>query len=130
MKKGVHNILLLVAVITVLAHSTSAHHHHDETTIAMEHHEEEEPSDVTHHDNGKDDHDGIFSFAQLDESFVPVNSQKSSFELPLTYLPALIATYLADNFSANTKTQFGWYKEYPPPDKNLPPSSHRGPPTA
>jgi hypothetical protein len=129
MKKGLQKILLLIAVVTVTGHSILPHIHHDETLVATQQHhdEEQQPSGLSHHDD-KDDHHDIFSFAQLDENFVPENSQNKSFELPLTYLPVLIATYLSDNFPVNTKTHFGWYKEYPPPDKNFPPSSHRGPP--
>ena len=131
MKKGLQKILLLTAVITVIAHSTLSHHHHDENTVTTQHHgEDEQPAGLNHHDNNKDDHHSLFSFAQLDENYVPVNSQNNSVELPFTYLPALIVTCLTHNFSTSTKTHFGWYKEYPPPEKNFPSSSHRGPPTA
>ena len=131
MKNGLQKIVLLFAVITVVAHTTLPHHHHDEITVATQYHDEEEQqSGLSHHDDAKADHHGIFSFAQLDDNFVPAASQNNSFELPITYLPALIAIYLSDNFPVNTKTYFGWYKEYPPPDKNFLPSSHRGPPTA
>jgi hypothetical protein len=130
MKKGLQKILLLVAVVTVIAHSTLPHHHHNETPVATQHHDDEkQPSGLSHHDNDKDDHHGIFSFAQLDENFVPAASQNNSVELPLTYLNALIAICLTDNFPVNTKTHFGWYREYPPPDKHFSSSSHRGPPT-
>ncbi len=131
MKKGLQKILLLITVVTVIAHSVLPHHHHAEITVATQQHhdEEEQPAGLSHHADDETEHHSIFSFAQLDENFVPVKSQNNSFELPLTYLPALIVTYLSDNFPFNTKTHFGWYKEYPPPDKNFPSSSHRGPPT-
>ena len=131
MKKGLQKILLLIAVVTVIAHSTLPHHHHEESGVATQHHDEEEQAaGLNHQDDDKDDHHGLFSFAQLDEKFIQVNSQNNSFELPFTYLSALIVTHLSDNFSANTKTHFGWHKEYPPPDKDSPPSAHRGPPIA
>ena len=130
MKKGLQKILLLISVITVIAHSTLPHHHHEENSVAKQHHEEEQQlPGVNHHDDNKGDHHGLFSFAQIDENFIQVNSQNNSFELPLTYLSSLILTYLPENFSANTKTHFGWYKEYPPPEKSFLPFSHRGPPT-
>lgn len=131
MKKVLQKILLLFAVVTVIAHSTMPHHHHDEIPVAIEQHqgEEEQPAGVTHHDDDKDDHHGIFSFAQLDENFVPVNSQNNSFELPLTYVSAFLFTYLLDDFPVHIKTHFGSYKVFPPPEKYFPSSSHRGPPT-
>lgn len=131
MKRVLQKILLIIAVVTVIAHSTLPHYHHDKITVAIhQQYDEEQLSGLSHHDDDKDDHHGLFSFAQLDENFVPVNSQTNSFELPFTFLPSLIAIYLSDNFPVNTKIHFSWYKEYPPPDKNFPPSSHRGPPTA
>lgn len=123
--------ILLCAFAVLFAHSVVPHHHHDETPVATQHHDDEEQSSrLSHHDDDKDDHHGIFSFAQLDETFVPATSQNNSFELPITCLPALVATYLSDNFAGNTKAHFGWYKEYPPPEKTFPHLSHRGPPTA
>lgn len=131
MKKVLQKILLIIAVVTVIAHSTLPHYHHDKITVAIHQQDDEEQlPGLSHHDDDKDDHHGLFSFAQLDDNFVPVKSQTNSFELPFTFLPSLIAIYLSDNFPVNTKIHFSWYKEYPPPDKNFPPSSHRGPPTA
>lgn len=131
MRKVVQKILLLVAVLTVIAHSTLAHHHHDEIPLVIEQHhdEEQKPAGVTHYADEKDDHHGIFSFAQLDENFIPVNSQSNCFELSLTYLSAVLVTYLSNDFPVISKTYFGCHKVFPPPDKYFPSSSHRGPPT-
>ena len=134
MKKGLQKILLLIAVITVTGHSILPHFHHDETPVAIQQHhqEEEQPAGHHHHDdnsdNTKDNQHGLFSFAQLDEDFIPANAQIKNFELPAEYLIALIVTYLSDNYPVNTKTQFGCYIEFPPPDKYFSSSSHRGPP--
>lgn len=133
MKKGLQKILLLFAVITVLGHSILPHFHHDEIPVAIQqHHHDEQPAG--HHpldddNNTKDNQHGLFSFAQLDENFVPVNSQNNSFELPVTYLFALVDIYVSHNFPVITKTHFGCYKVFPPPEKYFPSSSHRGPPT-
>jgi hypothetical protein len=133
MKKGLQKILLLFAIVTVIAHSTLPHLHHDEIpAISQQHHHDEQP--VGHHpfdadNNTQDNQHRLFSFAQLDENFVPVNNQNNSFELPLTYLSAFLVTYLSDGFPVNTKTHFGCYKVFPPPEKYFPSSSHRGPPT-
>ncbi len=130
MKKGLQKILLLFAVITVLSHSTLPHHHHDEPLAAHQHHaDEKQPTELNHHDNDEDEHHGLFSFAQLDENFVPVNSQNNSFELPLIYLSALVDIYVSHTFPVITKTHFSCYKVFPPPEKYFSSSSHRGPPT-
>lgn len=131
MKKGLQKIVLLIAVITVAGHSILPHIHHDEIPVAIQdHHHDEQPAGHPPHDddNTQDNQQHLFSFAQLDENFVPAASQNYSFELPFTYLPVLIAIYLSDHFPVNTKTHFGWYREYPPPDKNFTSFSHRGPP--
>ena len=132
MEKGLHKILLLIAVLTVTGHSILPHYHHEETQIAVQqhHHDEEQPAGQHHEDDtSKDTQHSLFSFAQLDENFVPANSQNNSFELPLTYLSAFLVTYLSDDFPVNTKTHFGCYKVFPPPEKYFPSSSRRGPPT-
>lgn len=132
MKKGLQKILLLIAVLTVTWHSLVPHHHHDETLrTVQQHHPDEEQLAGSHHedDSSKGTQHSLFSFAQLDENFVPLNSQNNSFELPLTYLSAFLVTYLSDGFPVNTKTHFGCYKVFPPPEKYFPSSLHRGPPT-
>lgn len=132
-KKILQKILLLFAVITVIGHNILPHIHHDEIPVAIQqhHHQDEEPAG--HHplddDNTQDNQHRLFSFAQLDENFVPVNSQNNSFELPLTYLSAFLVIYLLDDFPVNTKTHFGCYKVFPLPEKYFPSSSLRGPPT-
>lgn len=126
-------IVLLIAIVTVAGHSILPHIHHDEISVAIhQHHHEEQPAG--HHpfdeDNNTQDNDHrLFSFAQLDENFVPSNGQVKNFELPLTYLPALIVIYQQDVFSVKTKTHFGCYKVFPPPERYFSSSSHRGPPT-
>ena len=99
MKKVLQKILLLVAVITVAGHSILPHIHHDETQVAVQqhHHDDEQPAGQHHEDDtSKDTQHSLFSFAQLDENFVPVISQNNSFELPLTYLSAFLVNYLID----------------------------------
>ena len=132
MKKGLQKILLLIAVLTVTGHSILPHFHHEETPVVVQqhHHDEEQPAGHHHEDDtSKETQHSLFSFAQLDEDFIPVKVQNKNFDLPFTYLPALNVTYLSDNFTVKTKTHFGWYKEYPPPGKSFLPFSHRGPPT-
>ena len=132
MIKVFQKILLLVAVITVTAHSIFPHIHLDDImTFAKDHHHEQ-PVDKHHHDdtdNSKDNQHNLFSLGQLDENFVPAKGETKNFQLPVEYIAAFIVTYLKDKFPVNTKTHFGWYNEYPPPEKYFSSSSLRGPPT-
>ncbi len=127
-------ILLLVAVITVTAHSTFPHVHLDKIMAFVEdQHHDEHAAGKYHHDhadNSKGDQHNLFSFVQLDDDFIPATGQAKNFEIPSEFLTALIDTYLSNNFPANIKTDFGWYKEYPPPDYSCYISSLRGPPIA
>ena len=127
MEKWVHKILLCIVVAIILGHSFLPHHHHEkiESVVHQHQHNEEHGSESNHpdHEGNKEDEHNIFSFAQLDENFVPANGQTKNFELPVEYLAAFIVTYLSNSFPVNTKTHFGWYKEYPPPEDyrfNLP----------
>lgn len=132
MKKGLQKILLLIAVITVTGHSIFPHIHLDDIIAFAEGHHHEQPADKHHHDdtdNSKDNQHNLFSLAQLDDNFVPANVQTKIFEPPVEYLPVMIA-FFSDNFSAGTKTHYGWYREYPPPDDYGNISSLRGPPVA
>lgn len=117
-----------MAVFTVIAHSILPHIHLDEIVVNVEHHHHHQKSaDGKHqqHDSGgsKGDHHNLFSFAQLDEDFIPSKSQFKKFELPVQYLSTVAITYLLDTFPVYTKKAFARYKEYPPPDNyfyNLP----------
>ncbi len=124
-------VVLLIAIITLVGHSILPHIHHDEIPVAiLQHHQDEQPSGHHPHDddnNKQDNQHRLFSFAQLDENFVPVNGQAKNFELPLTYVPTLIVNY--QPFSINTKTHFSCYKVFSPPEKYFSSSFHRGPPT-
>jgi hypothetical protein len=132
MKKLVQKILLLVAIITVAGHSTFPHFHHDDTPqTAQQHHHHNEQFENHHHeeeDSSKENPHSLFSFAQIDEAFVPVKAASGFFEIPFNYLPALIVSFLSDNFPVNIKTLYGWYKEYPPPDNHLFNLPSRAPP--
>lgn len=127
MPKVGKKILLLLAVLTVIAHSILPHVHLDEIVAMVDHHHHHQNSaDGKHpHDTGgsKEDHHSLFSFAQLDEDFIPSKSQFKKFEFPVQYLSLVAITYLLNTFPVCTKKVFGRYKEYPPPDNyfyNLP----------
>ncbi len=118
MQKCLQKILLFIAVITVAGHSIIPHFHH-EAEQAVEKH---------HHDDKEDDHHGIFSFAQLDENFVPAKLQISGLELPVIYLATPIISYHLEIIAGNSKIHFGYYREFPPPDSYLSKLPARAPP--
>lgn len=132
MLKVFQKILLLVAVITVTAHSTFPHVHLDEVMAFVEDHHHDEQSPGNHQnddaDNNKDNHQNLFSFAQLDDNFIPANVQCKNIELPAEYLPAQNISFLSDTYSSNTSQLFSWDNEHPPPGKYLHNLPSRAPP--
>lgn len=127
MVKMLQKMILLLAVITVTAHSIFPHMHLDDLMAIAENHHHDEQSAGTHHqhddDNNKDNRQSLFSFAQLDDDFIPAKGQFRDFQLKAEYLPGLIIAVLSDFYPVNTETDFGLYIEYPPPDDhhlNLP----------
>ncbi len=110
---------MLVAVATIVGHTTLPHHHHELIEALAHHndHHEDESTDTDHHDheqNKKDDHN-IFSFAQLDEDFVPSQFSKVSLDLPILYLLTPVLTYRFKQLNENSKNHFVCYREFPPP---------------
>lgn len=131
MIKVLQKIILVVAVITVTAHSIFPHFHLDEIIAFVEdHHHHEQPGSHHHDDaeNSKENQKSLFSFAQLDDDFIPANDQPKNVELPAEYLATFIVAYVSNRFPVNTKTQFGWYIEYPPPDNHCYNLPSRAPP--
>src|SRR5215207_3695904 len=103
MQKWWQKIVLFVAVATIIGHTSLPHHHYDAIEVLI------------HHLDHDDDHN-LFSFAQLDEDFVPVKSQKVNFDLPILYLLTPAITYHSNQIKKQSKTHFGYYREFPPPD--------------
>ncbi|MDX2046382.1 MAG: hypothetical protein SFU87_06330 [Chitinophagaceae bacterium] len=124
-------ILLLVAVTTVIGHSIFPHiHHNEETPILHGQHDESTPGKHHHDENSNDNRHVVLSFAQMEDSYIPANRLIKNFGLPVEFIPFLTAIICTDNFPIDTKTHFGWYKEYPPPDNPIRILSFRGPPSA
>ena len=127
MAKVLHKILLLVAVVTVISHSIVPHLHHNELTG-----EHQELSNIRHHhehehESKNNDHE-VFSFAQLDDNYVPAKGLSKTFASPVEITTLLHTIVFSANSYLNTKTKFAWYKEYPPPDNPISSLSFRGPP--
>ncbi len=135
MRKACNKIILLLAVFTVMAHSILPHVHLDDIVAIMDnhHHPAQHPFDTHHHHDGDDnseDHHNVFSFAQLDEDFIPAKGPLKKFELPVQYLSPVAITYLFDAFPVYTKQIFGRYEEYPPPGHCLYNLPSRAPPAS
>jgi hypothetical protein len=132
MIKVLHKIMLLVAVTTVIGHSILPHIHHDEEFVVIsDQHHHESPAGKHHHDdeNDSDKRHEVFSLAQLDDNYIPAKKLYSTFGVPVEFAP-LFTVILIVNSKVATKTDFGWYKEYPPPDNPIRTLSFRGPPAA
>ena len=132
MQNWLQKILLFIAVATLIGHSSLPHHHHEEIEAVAHHHHDDGQATQSHHEDhnkNKDEDHSLFSFAQLDENFVPVKFQDVSIELPIFYLLTPLITYHYNLYKVKSKTQFGYYKEYPPPDNYLSNLPSRGPPS-
>jgi hypothetical protein len=133
MRRWLQKILLFIAVATIVGHSSMPHHHVHIEAVAYHHdHDDEDHDTHNHYDDhheSEEDKTNLFSFAHLDESFVPEKYNSLSFELPLVYLLIPVIAYHYTLFKENSKTHFGFYKEYPPPRLHTSDSNRRGPPT-
>jgi hypothetical protein len=117
MVRWINKLLMLVAVATIVGHNTLPHHHHVEIEPATHHHEHGSTKPHHHHDQQKDEsHHNIFSFAQLGEDFVPTKFQEVKFDLPILYLLTPVITIHFSRLRKQSKTHFGYYQEFPPPD--------------
>ena len=115
-------IFIFLSVLITVSHNAVAHHHHFET----------EAEEADHHDDGDDDHHdhSMFSFGQLDESFIFSHSNitlSNDLNTTLFLIPAnpLLVTI---NFTTG-RTDFITHQEFPPPEDYFHSASYRGPPT-
>ena len=133
MQRWLQKILLFIAVATIIGHSSLPHHHHAQIEAVPHYHDHEEDHEARNnhhdHDENKDEDHSLFSFAQLDENFVPAKFQDISIRIPIVYLLTPVITYHYNLFREKSKTHFGFYKEYPPPGNYLSQLPSRGPPS-
>jgi hypothetical protein len=131
MQRWLHKILMLIAVATIVGHNCMPHHHHEEI-LAVAHHEHQEDGGTKthHHDHqeNKNEKHNIFSFAQLDEDFIPAKFQVEGFELPVLYLLTPEISFQLKLIISPSKA-FNYYREYPPPGNYLSQLPSRGPPS-
>ena len=111
-------ILLCVAVATIIGHTIIPHHHHAIDDHHRVHDDSQElPSNHHDHEQDKEDHHNMFSFAQLDKDFVPVKVQQVNVDLPILYILTPITSYHLNQINIQAKTYFRYYREFPPPVK-------------
>ena len=120
---------MLVAVATVIGHASFPHHHHNEIQASKQHNHHHN-HDTNHHEHGHESNDShnIFSFSQLDKDFLPTQFGNIIIDVPVVYLLTPFITYNIISIKQNTKSHFGYYREYPPPDNFLPDLFSRPPP--
>lgn len=108
---------MLVAVTTIVGHNILPHHHHELIEAVAHHNDHLEVEDTDHHDHeqNREDHHSIFSFSQLDEDFVPSQFSKVSMDLPILYLLTPVIANQFKQLKENSKSHFGYYREFPPP---------------
>ena len=110
---------MMVAVATIIGHNTLPHHHHMgmQYLIYQDDHHLHKGTDYDHFDheeNSEGDHN-IFSFAQLDDCFLPSQFSKVSIDLPVLSLLTPTIRFQLNRFAERSKIHFGYYKEFPPP---------------
>lgn len=92
--------------MTIISHNSIAHHHHEEMQPFV-HHDHQHEHDGSHDGDdtsGDADHHNIFSFAQLDDNYIPSEPGKVTIEIPILYLltPTLILQF--DKLNAQSTT--------------------------
>jgi hypothetical protein len=121
---------MLVAVATVIGHNSMPHHHRTEIQLFTNYDDHHEGAEADHHDQGqsKEDDHNIFSFAQLDEDFIPSQFSKVNIDLPILYLLTPVITCQIAQLKEQSKNHFGYYREFPPPGNYLSNLFSRPPP--
>ena len=127
MQKWWQKIVLFVAVTTITGHNFLPHYHHEEMQLVSHHEETEKTNDHHDHDQNTEHHHNIFSFAQLDEGFIPIKFQIVGFELPILYLLTPEISCQLKLITSTTKA-FSYYREYPPPENYFHDLPSRAPP--
>jgi len=132
MQKWFQKILLFLAVATIVGHSSLPHQHHAQIEkVAYHDHHDEEEGTGTHdqdHEENKDEDHSLFSFAQLDENFIPAKFEVAGFELSVLYLFAPEISFQLKLITSSAKA-LSFYTQYPPPENYFFDLPSRAPPT-
>jgi hypothetical protein len=112
---------MVLAVTTIVTHSAMPHQHFDFMDVFSHHaeHHDEDDSNPNHQEEEQNgDQHNIFSFAQLDEDYLP-QPYKISIDLPVLYVLAPVISNEIKISAELIKNHYGHYREFPPPDDVL-----------
>lgn len=118
MKRIVHKLLLLVAVITVTAHGIIPHFHSGHVSLSVQYHDHN-LDDYTHtgiHNHDSDDQQNDFSLAQFDENYMPVKWKNISVENSFRFLHTSFPVLHSIKLNTELKINISYYRVFPPPD--------------
>lgn len=114
-KKFLITFFVLLAYGLVLGHGIVVHYHHDDVR------------EMAHHDDEDEKSHGLFSFGQLDESYIQ-SSDQVSLNNNFVFL-SIVHTFINLELIGETqKQQFFLGEDYPPDDPYSHSYSFRGPP--
>jgi hypothetical protein len=110
---------MLLSVAMIISHNSIAHHHHNENMQPfvqhdLQHHHDNSTHDHEHNEESDSQHN-IFSFAQLDEDYLPSQFGKISLDLPVLYLITPAITLKLDRLKECSKIYFAFREEISPP---------------
>jgi hypothetical protein len=117
MKEYAHKSMMLIAVLVIFAHNMIPHHHFDSPVVFHHDHHEDGNSNAEdfHADQSKEDHHNPFSFAQLDDKYIPSQLVKAKIELPILYILTPAFAIHLQCYKLQPKNLFGYYRKFPPP---------------
>jgi hypothetical protein len=132
MKKLLQKITLLIAVVVVTGHSIFPHIHHSNEPVATDHKHYHDPVSGNHHHDEKENNDdkqnGILSFSPLDDNFIPGKPFTKIIEPSPELLSILSELTFSVYPSLCNTSQYGRYREFPPPNDHLSKLPSRAPP--
>ena len=112
---------MLLSVAMIISHNSTTHHHHHEDMQPFEqhdlqHHHENDDRDHDHNEESDGQHN-IFSFAQLDEDYLPSQFGKINIDLPVLYLLTPAITFQLKKLEESSKVHFDFREEISPPQQ-------------
>ena len=105
--KWLSKILMLLSVATIITHGSIAHHHHEDIKPFIHHDHEHHHTHNSHEDDntaGDENDHNFFSFAQLDDSYLPSQFGKVIIEVPILYLLTPTFVLQVDKLNAKPTT--------------------------
>lgn len=96
---------MLLSVMTIICHNSIAHHHHEDMKPFI-HHDHAQQHAVHEDGNtaGDEGQHNVFSYAQLDDNYLPSQSGKLIIEIPVLYLITPTLVLQVDKLIAKSTT--------------------------